>query len=343
MDLAPARLATFGDEVRARVLGAFYLFGGVVGALTLAVGSWPGADVARLAVITTLTGLTGAAMLLRPGWVPRWACHIAVGTGSIVIALCIEAGGGGGASASYQLYLVWSALYVHIFYGPVVRAAHTAFSGLCLLVALVAVGEGDSAAASLVITLGTMVGGGLIVGHLVGQVRALAGTDPLTGAPNRRTAEQVLGDGLARARRSAEPLSIVLLDLDGFKQLNDASGHATGDQILRDAVRSWTALLRTGTLARLGGDEFLVVLESCAEDDAVAVAQRLVRATPTPVGCSAGVAGWDGVEVDADLLRRCDAALYRGKAEGGGEVVLAARAPEPASSAATSRCGATSR
>jgi diguanylate cyclase (GGDEF)-like protein len=322
MDLSPELAGAFSGEQRARVLGAFYVFGGIVGALNLLAGSWPGAHVAGLAALTLATGLAGAVMVRWPAHVPRWVCHAVVGSGSVVIALCIYLAGGGAASATFQLYYVWTTLYVFLFYGAAVRAAHTAFSAVCLSVALVWLGEADHLGSSLVITLGTSLGAGMIVGHLMSQVRTLASTDALTGAPNRRAAEQMLGAALGRARRSGEPLSLALLDLDDFKELNDAFGHAIGDQVLRDAVVRWNEELRApGTLARLGGDEFLVVLERCVELDALAVAGRLVNATPGSVGCSAGVAHWDGTESCSDLVRRCDAALYRAKAEEGGNVV----------------------
>lgn len=331
MDLLPARGAAVSDTQRARVLGVFYLFGGVVGAVTLLVGAWPGADVGRLGVITTMTGVTGAVMVRYPQIVPRWACHAIVGSGSVVIALCVYLGGGGAASASYQLYFVWTGLYVFIFYGGAVRIAHTAFSGVCLLVTLVLLGETGHAAAALVITIGTCLGAGVIVGHLMSQVRALAETDPLTGVLNRRAAEQLLADALARARRSGQPLSIALLDLDGFKQLNDLAGHAAGDRALCEATTRWETQLRdVDTLARLGGDEFLVVLEGCPEEFARSTAERLIDVTPDEVGCSAGLARWDGTETSSELLLRGDAALYRAKAEGGSTIVVAAvRSPMP--------------
>jgi diguanylate cyclase (GGDEF)-like protein len=108
-------------------------------------------------------------------------------------------------------------------------------------------------------------------------------------------------------------VSIAVLDLDGFKALNDTHGHAAGDRCLKDCVAAWSAQLRPADLlARLGGDEFAILLPGCELADAQAVAARVRAATPG-IGCSVGVAEWDGAESSQALHRRADRMLYAAK------------------------------
>jgi diguanylate cyclase (GGDEF)-like protein len=149
------------------------------------------------------------------------------------------------------------------------------------------------------------------------RLEAAAMTDPLTGVPNRRAWDEALARELDRARRTARPLAVALLDLNEFKARNDREGHEAGDQLLKACAAAWAGTLRsTDVLARLGGDEFGVLLPDCTPDEAVVVARRLREATPHGPGAGVGLAVWDGGEDARALLRRADAALYEDKASG---------------------------
>lgn len=160
--------------------------------------------------------------------------------------------------------------------------------------------------------------------------RALAETDPLTGLANRRRSYEALAEALAGADRLGEPLSLAVIDLDGFKSLNDALGHAAGDGALR-AVAG--ALNRTFTgpesIARWGGDEFVVGMPGLTSADAReqvgAFLERLRQSrlpgTDRTLTATAGVAEYprDAHELDT-LHQAADAALYQAKAAGGDRV-----------------------
>ncbi|MGY1733308.1 diguanylate cyclase domain-containing protein [Geodermatophilus sp. SYSU D01045] len=145
-----------------------------------------------------------------------------------------------------------------------------------------------------------------------GALRRAAGTDPLTGVANRRAWEAESARLLAHAQRTGEPLTVVVLDLDGFKAVNDTEGHSAGDALLRSLATAWSReLRRSDVLGRLGGDEFVLCLPGTGTDRCAELLDRL-RA----VSCGAWSAGAAAAVPGEDLaatLARADAALYRQK------------------------------
>ena len=175
----------------------------------------------------------------------------------------------------------------------------------------------------------------------------IALTDDLTGLPNRRCFHSLLADRIRTATETGEPFALGLIDLDGFKPINDAHGHPAGDQILRQvAERLATAMDGRGSAARIGGDEFAVLCNRIgARDEAVALGKEIqtIFATPfnvPPLGvrlnCACGFALFPLSAAEPDeLVRLADAALYRAKASGpGGAAVFDARTGRTAASGA---------
>ncbi|MDQ1686032.1 MAG: diguanylate cyclase [Frankiaceae bacterium] len=159
-------------------------------------------------------------------------------------------------------------------------------------------------------------GAALVRVDLIAQLSAHATTDDLTGVANRRAWHDQLELAFARSQRNSEPLTVLLLDLDGFKQINDTLGHAAGDDLLRRASAAWQATLRTtDVLGRLGGDEFAVILERTDAAAAEEVIARLDAAVTGFVRVSTGLAVWDGQETPATLLARADRQMYESKSE----------------------------
>ena len=167
---------------------------------------------------------------------------------------------------------------------------------------------------------------------LENQLRHQALHDPLTGLANRILFMERLRHAVERATRDPETLAVLLLDLDGFKQVNDSLGHGAGDDLLSEVAERMKDSVRPGdTVARMGGDEFAVLLERAREEAPTVVAQRVLNRLRAPVlidgkplvvlgsiGVAAGSTAERGAE---DLLRNADLAMYEAKSRGKGAFV----------------------
>jgi len=157
------------------------------------------------------------------------------------------------------------------------------------------------------------------------DLERLAMTDVLTGLYNRRHAAHALETECARAKRYNQPLSVAMVDLDHFKQVNDVHGHATGDRVLKAAAEAMVAAVRgTDVVARWGGEEFVLILPNAGEEYSEKVVERVRQAahqairetTGLEVTMSAGLADYlPGESIDG-LLDRADGYLYQAKEQG---------------------------
>lgn len=169
----------------------------------------------------------------------------------------------------------------------------------------------------------------MAIDRLRAEVASLAMFDDLTGSANRRQLLARLEEECARSDRAMQPFAVLVIDLDGFKEINDGYGHAAGDECLRMFTRAVQARLRTGDLlARIGGDEFCVVLPSTTLREAAIVARQIVETcrdecaqwngVPISLSASVGVAQWRP-EIGRQagrLIAEADQALYIAKKDG---------------------------
>jgi diguanylate cyclase (GGDEF)-like protein len=162
------------------------------------------------------------------------------------------------------------------------------------------------------------------------EVQRLATHDDLTGLVNRRYIQQRLTQEQSRFQRHGSPFSVVIIDLDFFKQINDSQGHAFGDQVLQAFAAEAVATVRASDLmARWGGEEFLVLLPDTHAAQAAMIIQRLLTRMPTiphasapPLTFSAGVTESRRDETVEDAVARADAAMYEAKESGRNTVRL---------------------
>jgi diguanylate cyclase (GGDEF)-like protein len=152
------------------------------------------------------------------------------------------------------------------------------------------------------------------------EFHKLATLDPLTGLYNRRLAERRLKGEVSRSQRYGHPLTVLVIDLNGFKQINDRYGHAAGDLVLRLFAERLNSAIRASDLAvRMGGDEFMVMLPECQPEQVQVLLERLRSITvefhgeTIPVTYAAGWVGYQPGETAEQMLERADQALYADK------------------------------
>lgn len=282
-----------------------------------------------------LVALASAALAAICGFgqarLPMWAYNVltAVGTGIITLSLIFNGERHGAQSGQEELFYLWIAFGAAYFFTRVMTAVQVALVAVGFGIALLVIQPGD-AALSRWLTVVALVAGAAIVVRLLSEriqtllseQRLVARTDYLTGLVNRRAFEESLIAELARVRRGGPAFSVIVADLDAFKDVNDHLGHATGDLVLTTTARVLEEQARTGdVIARLGGDEFALLLPGTDYDGACDLARRLTvglcehpAAPELRVGLSTGAAeyGDDGVTMD-ELLLSADRRLYEAK------------------------------
>ncbi|MEC8424165.1 MAG: GGDEF domain-containing protein, partial [Myxococcota bacterium] len=175
------------------------------------------------------------------------------------------------------------------------------------------------------------------------DARQQAATDPLTGLANRGAFDRALAEGMQSARRLRRPFTLVVIDIDHFKNVNDTYGHPVGDVVIKAVADRMRQELRDqDTVARYGGEEFALLLEGAPEGIAYSVADRIrerVAATPIPIPpeesaagqafevqitLSAGLSIFRATDSPETFLKRADQALYRAKRSGRNQVQVEA-------------------
>lgn len=198
------------------------------------------------------------------------------------------------------------------------------FSGTMPLVRLLEFHLAQGIILTMLYSLSALKNQVLALQDQVGEMHRLAHLDPLTGISNRRQLELQLGHEVLRSQRYGTPWCVIMFDLDDFKGINDAYGHAVGDEVLREAARLMQREVRgTDLLGRWGGEEFLILAVQIDLPYALALTERLrsaLAAHPMPgpghVTASFGVAAYRDQESAESLISRADAALYLAKRAG---------------------------
>lgn len=308
------RALTAGRPARAWSLALLFLFKGVICAAVLISPISPKEPTRMLSAVGAVTVLAGFAVWLWGARIPTAGYELFAALGAVAAsALVARASTHGGMMIAAFAY-PWIAIYAaHFFPRRMVT----------LLGAMISIGFGvglsidglSNAGVYWTIVTATTWSICLVLGQLSESLRRQADTDPLTGLLNRAGFLAAAEREHAIAQRTGAPLTLAVLDLDGFKQINDRHGHAVGDRLLVDLARSWILRLRAGDiLARQGGDEFVLLLPATSMDAAQAVIERL-RDERLPVRWSIGLCAWKPQESFERCLARADARLYSAKSD----------------------------
>ncbi len=317
--------------VMARALMFLFVLGGTLAVASLAVAS--SAHLFRVALSAAIAWIIAAALLVAYDALPRWSFELFLAAGTALVLWTLAAAGP--SATGYALLLIPAIAYALSYFSKPGAALQTllAVGGFAVIAAV----NGLSTGAWAVPLVGMIAAAGLVsmqraqANRLIARLADAARTDALTGLLNRRGFEELIETELERSRRSGQPLSLIVADLDRFKALNDHFGHAAGDRALQQlALIMQTVKRRIDTAARIGGEEFAVILPDSDHHAAYIMAERMrreVRETfiyePSELTVSIGVATFPVHATSVDtLIAQADEALYGAKALGRDRTVV---------------------
>ncbi|GAA2727517.1 GGDEF domain-containing protein [Cellulomonas aerilata] len=264
-----------------------------------------------LAAVLSVVGFGLAGLLRRNAHrLTAGHVHLFLVVVTAVMAWCVAGSTTPTGAVVTAVSFFWVAMYVAVFGSRTEMVVHLALVGAALGYGLWAASP-PSVVQSWLFLMSTITGVAWVLNGKVAGLRQDATRDELTGALTRRGFLDVARRELAWAGRTGSPLTLVVIDLNGFKGINDRYGHAAGDAVLAGLPQAWAPSLRPrDVLGRLGGDEFALLMPGTEQAEAAAVVDRL-RASSVSVTFAAGIAAWAGQDLEswiaaADVLQYTD-------------------------------------
>jgi diguanylate cyclase (GGDEF)-like protein/putative nucleotidyltransferase with HDIG domain len=328
--------ASLQASLVAKVLAALFAAGASLAALTVVLPHPANANDLGLLVIVASAYLTAVALYTLAAKLPAWTLQPTLAWGSTLITGVAYFSGE--SPSPLVFFYLWVFLYASYFFTHRQTAVQVLYVGVAYGALLAARAPAEAIPTWWLVGMGTLLVGAMVIMAMRARVELLiarlydaARTDPLTKLSNRRGFRELLDLELERARRGGTAMSVLVGDLDDFKDVNDRSGHQVGDLALQRVAR----LLCEGkrqidTAARVGGEEFTLIVPDTEREGARAFAERLRLALreefasdPTPLTISFGVSVYpEHGETAGALLHAADQALYAAKQCGRNQTVL---------------------
>ena len=262
-----------------------------------------------------VTGVQSSLRLFFGHRLAHWTLHVGILVDiALITVVCVLEPK---VDVEFSFLYLWVLLFVALYFpARVFLAYYVSVAGSYAVVAL-AVKSPRQVVEMWLPLLGTGAILGLITTSLITALRQSSDVDPLTSLSNRRAWDRRAEEELERAKRAVMPLSLVIFDIDDFKEVNDRHGHQAGDELLRTLANGWRKTVRGSGdfIARLGGDEFGYLAPGVEQSTIGVVIDRLRVTIPVGITCSFGAATWDGASTFAELFRVADEEMYRMKRE----------------------------
>jgi diguanylate cyclase (GGDEF)-like protein/putative nucleotidyltransferase with HDIG domain len=327
---------SFETRLMAKALAGLFAAGATLALLTVLLPHPQRTSELGLLIIVGDAYVVAGILLSRAARLPGWTLPVALAWGSTLIT-GVAFFSGENPSPLVFFYL-WIFLYSSYFFTKKESAAQIAYVGVAYGALLIARPHSSGIPAWWIVGMGTLLVAAILIQTmrervelLIAQLYDAARTDPLTKLSNRRGFRELLDLELERARRSGAPMTLLVGDIDHFKEVNDRSGHHVGDAALQRVAR----LLERGKrqidgAARVGGEEFALILPDTDDQGAFVIAERLrcdlreeFSGDTVAITISFGVAGYpQHGETAASLLRAADEALYGAKESGRNRTML---------------------
>jgi diguanylate cyclase (GGDEF)-like protein/putative nucleotidyltransferase with HDIG domain len=326
----------FNTSLTAKVLAGLFAAGATLAALTVVLPHAADTNELGLLAIVANAYMIAALLQWRAHTLPARVLPVALCWGSTLITGVAYFSGE--SPSPLVFFYLWVFLYASYFFTRRQAALQITYVGVTYGALLAARPPASGILAWWLVGMGTLLVAAIVIMTMRARVELLiarlydaARTDPLTGLSNRRGFRELLDLELERSRRGSSEMTVLVGDLDHFKEVNDRSGHHVGDAALRRVARVLNEHKRQiDFAARIGGEEFALILPNTTQDDAFVLAERLrcalreeLAGESVPITISFGVASYPRhSETAASLLRAADEALYAAKESGRNRTVL---------------------